>query len=165
MASLSALLGALAANASHAANGTHVFVTSMVQNASTQANASTVEAASRRAANATQLLGPSSGLGWSGYFQSVGLIFLVLALLCAALYFLKRFGSRAGFSVFGRSDLKVEGQLPLGARKNVVVVRTLNKRLVLGVTDTHITLLSELDHDTDSFEDKLDKARSSTEPD
>ena len=51
----------------------------------------------------------------------------------------------------------------LGPRRGVAVVRFLNKRLVLGVTDHSINLLHEVDDDDDrdgpqSFQKTMDKA-------
>ena len=37
----------------------------------------------------------------------------------------------------------MEAQLPLGPRKGLMVVRFLNKRLLLGVTEQQISLLTE----------------------
>lgn len=119
---------------------------------------------------------PGSTLGWSGYFQAVGSIFLILAVLGGGFFLLKRFGPRAvGGGVFGRGTLQLEAQLPLGPRRSVAVVRFLNKRLVLGVTDSNITLLTETETDDDdevpehttstqsgtAFSKMLAKARSS----
>ena len=42
-----------------------------------------------------------------------------------------------------RDALVMESQLPLGPRKGLMVVRFLNRRLLLGVTDQQITLLTE----------------------
>jgi flagellar protein FliO/FliZ len=100
--------------------------------------------------------------GWAGYFQSVGVIFLLLALIAAALFLLKRFGPRSGMGLFKRGDLKLEGQLPLGPRKSVVVVRFLNKRLVLGVADSQINLLTEVDDkhaSSDDFSQTMERAQ------
>ncbi|MFW5735206.1 MAG: flagellar biosynthetic protein FliO [Oceanidesulfovibrio sp.] len=87
---------------------------------------------------------PGGKVGWSGYFQALGAIFLIIAVLAGGFFLLKRFGPRAvGGGVFGRGTLQLEAQLPLGPRKSIAVVRFLNKRLVLGVTDSNITLLTE----------------------
>lgn len=87
---------------------------------------------------------PGGNVGWTAYFQALGAIFLILAVLAGGFYLLKRFGPRAmGGGVFGRGTLQLEAQLPLGPRRSVVVVRFLNKRLVLGVTDSNINLLTE----------------------
>lgn len=91
--------------------------------------------------------------------QVAGSMLLLLAVLVAALYLLKRFGPKAGLGVFGRGDITLEGQLPLGPRRSVVVVRYLNKRLVLGVTETSINLLTEMESGNDperaDFQDSL----------
>lgn len=101
-------------------------------------------------------LGETS-LSWSGYFQALGTLFLLLAALWLLVWLLRRYGKfrflpRAGALPSGA--LQVEAQLPLGPRKGVMVVRFLDKRLLLGVTDQQITLLTEtdLDHEQDSAE-------------
>ena len=53
--------------------------------------------------------------------------------------------------------------MPLGPRKGLMVVRFLNRRLLLGVTDQQITLLTEEDahhepHDAD-FHEIMEEAR------
>lgn len=83
---------------------------------------------------------------------------LILALLFVALYLLKRYGAKAGLPMGMRSEMKMLGQLSLGPKRNLVVVRFLNKILVLGVTDTQINLVTEMDaDDTTQFADVLDK--------
>lgn len=100
--------------------------------------------------------------------QVAGALILLLSVLFLALYLLKRFGPRAGIGVFGRGDLKLEGQLALGPRRSVVVVRYLNKRLVLGVTETSINLLTEMEsgHDPEraDFEDALAQEKRRGDP-
>jgi flagellar protein FliO/FliZ len=98
------------------------------------------------AGNATGML-QSGEIVWGGYLQMLGTVFLLLAILFLAFYLLKKFGPRAGLSVFNRGDLKMEAQLPLGPKRSVVVVRFLNKRLVVGVTETQINLLTTMEVD------------------
>lgn len=81
--------------------------------------------------------------------KMTGGLFLVLALLFLVLFLLKRYGHKAGLIRHIPADLKVLGQIALGSRKSVVVVRYLNKVMVLGVTDSSITLLTETTHDHD----------------
>jgi flagellar protein FliO/FliZ len=113
------------------------------------------------AVNATVGLGAADGLAaasvpafsWGGYIQAVGVLFLLVGLLWLALWAVRRHGGlfRAvpGAGGFSRDDLRLEAQLPIGPRKGLMVVRFLNKRLLLGVTDQQITLLTEqyLDHE------------------
>lgn len=98
------------------------------------------------AGNATSML-QSGEIVWGGYLQMLGSVFLLLAILFLAFYLLKKYGPRAGLGVFNRGDLKMEAQLPLGPKRSVVVVRFLNKRLVVGVTETQINLLTTMEVD------------------
>jgi flagellar protein FliO/FliZ len=82
----------------------------------------------------------------SGYIQALGVLFLILALLWAAVWLARRYG-RFNFlprpGALPRDALVMEAQMPLGPRKGLMVVRFLNRRLLLGVTDRQITLLTE----------------------
>ena len=86
-------------------------------------------------------------MSWGGYFQGLGFLFLLIALLWAALWFLKRKGGLKLLTMQG--DLAVESRLTLSRKKSLLVVRFLNKRLLLGVTDHQITMLTELPIDED----------------
>ena len=100
---------------------------------------------------AAPLAEPASTLGqssfsWSSYIQAVGILFLLVAVLWLAVWLARRFGKfnflpRPG--ALPRDALVMEAQLPLGPRKGLMVVRFLNRRLLLGVTDQQITLLTE----------------------
>ncbi len=116
-------------------------------------------------AGETVPLGETS-LSWSGYFQALGTLFLLLAALWLLVWLLRRYGKFRFLPQPGalpRSALHLEAQLPLGPRKGVMVVRFLDKRLVLGVTDQQITLLTETDvcHEQDSaeFQEVMDAER------
>ena len=90
-------------------------------------------------------LGQSS-FSWGSYIQAVGILFLLVAILWLAVWLARRFGKfnflpRPGS--LPRDALVMEAQLPLGPRKGLMVVRFLNRRLLLGVTDQQITLLTE----------------------
>ena len=100
---------------------------------------------------ATAVAEPAAALGqssfsWGSYIQAVGILFLLVAVLWLAVWLARRFGKfnfmpRPG--ALPRDALVMEAQLPLGPRKGLMVVRFLNKRLLLGVTDQQITLLTE----------------------
>ena len=100
---------------------------------------------------ATAVAEPVTALGqssfsWGSYIQAVGILFLLVAVLWLAVWLARRFGKfnfmpRPG--ALPRDALVMEAQLPLGPRKGLMVVRFLNKRLLLGVTDQQITLLTE----------------------
>ena len=87
---------------------------------------------------------------WGGYFKAIGMLFIVLALLWYVVWHLKRKGAIPGVSrgSLPKGALRIEGSLPVGPRKGLLVVRFLNQRLLLGVTDHQITLITELkDHE------------------
>lgn len=97
--------------------------------------------------NATQALpGPDLGAAW---WNMTGGLLLLLGLLLVAFWLLKRYGPKAGLGMFKRGGLTLEGQLALGPRKSVVLVRFLNKVLVLGVTESQINLLTQVDEPHD----------------
>lgn len=83
---------------------------------------------------------------WGGYLEAVGLLFLLLAVMCLVLWCIRRFGNFSFLPRPGalpRDALTLEAQLPLGPRKGLMVVRFLHKRLLLGITEQQITLLTE----------------------
>ncbi len=92
-----------------------------------------------------------STFSWSGYFTAIGTLFVLLALLWGLVWLLRRSG-RFNFiprpNGFPRDGLRIEAQLPLGPKKGLTVVRFLDKRLLLGITEQQITLLQEIE-DTD----------------
>lgn len=112
---------------------------------------------------------------WGGYFQAIAILFCIIGLLWFALWFLKRRGGIQKLGILSR-DLTIESRLALGAKNYLIVVRFLNKRLLLGVSDQRITLLTELADDEDeqagnthaagdaaSFRDALRAARKNGE--
>lgn len=83
---------------------------------------------------------------WSGYLEAVGLLFLLLAVLWLVLWCMRRFGKFSFLPRPGalpRDALVMEAQMPLGPRKGLMVVRFLNRRLLLGVTEHQVSLLTE----------------------
>jgi flagellar protein FliO/FliZ len=106
---------------------------------------------------------PTSDLGLTGVaLQMAGALLLILAVIFLAFWILRRFGPKFGLGPGGRGGmLRLVSQLALGPRKSVMVVRFLNRDLVLGVTDQTITLLTEVptDHESnDNFAQTLDRA-------
>ncbi len=107
-----------------------------------------------------------SAFTWSGYIQALGTLLILLAALWGVVWLVRKYG-RFNFmprpGAFPRDGLRLESQLPLGPRKGLMVVRFLNKRLLLGVTDHQITLLKETADDDDEnnmdFKDVMEKAQ------
>jgi flagellar protein FliO/FliZ len=84
---------------------------------------------------------------------------LVIGVLWGGLWLMRRSGRFAGMIRPGglsRDDLFLERQLPLGQRKHLLVVRFLNKRLLLGVTEQRITVLAETECADASFQRYLE---------
>ena len=115
--------------------------------------------------------GMASGLGqttfsWGGYVQAIGILCLLLAVFWFALWLLRRYG-RFNFlpkpGALPRGALLMEAQMPLGPRKGLMVVRFLNTRLLLGVTENRISLLKEEElHDAprdNDFQGIMEQAR------
>ncbi len=102
---------------------------------------------------------------WGGYFQSIGVLLLLLAALWGVVWLLRKYG-RFNFipkpGAFPHDGLRLEAQLPLGPKKGLAVVRVLDKKLLLGVTESQITLLHEIEdtYEKDSldFQAHLEKA-------
>lgn len=70
-------------------------------------------------------------------------LFLVLAIIFIGVAVLKRFNLTARLQGGGGRMLQIEERLALGPRKQLVVVRFLNKVLVLGVSDNAINVIAE----------------------
>lgn len=94
--------------------------------------------------SASQLGQPA--FSWSGYMQALGIMCVLLAALWFAVWAIRRWGKfnflpRPGS--LPRDSLLMEAQMPLGPRKGLMVVRFMDRRLLLGVTEHQITLLTE----------------------
>lgn len=87
-------------------------------------------------------IGTSFDVGLTGVKMASSLL-IILGLIFLGFYLLKRYGHKAGLGMGSQGKLKIIGALSIGPKKSVVVVRFLNKDLVLGVTDSQITLLTE----------------------
>ena len=92
----------------------------------------------------------TGAFSWSGYFYAIGALCLILGALWGVLWLMRRSGKfrfMPSYNTFPRDALRIEAQIPLGPRRGLMVVRFLNKRLLLGLSDQQITLLSEADYD------------------
>ncbi len=89
---------------------------------------------------------PGPVFSWGGYVQALGILFLLMALLWLGVRFLRRYGHFNFMPRLGalpKDALVMEAQMPLGPRKGLIVVRFLKRRLLLGVSDQQISLLTE----------------------
>lgn len=96
--------------------------------------------------NAT-LIGADPGFGLASVKMAAALL-LILGLIFLGLALLRRVGLLSRIQTKKQASLWVEDRLVLGPRKQLVVVRFLNKQLVLGITDSGITLITEADHES-----------------
>ncbi len=128
--------------------------------------AQTAADVAQNTASTTPAMPMESVFDWSNYFSAIGTLAILLAFLWAVVWFMRKYG-RFNFmpkpGSFPRDGLRLETQLPLGPRKGLMVVRFLDKRLLLGVTDHQITLLKEVaeddaDESTD-FKELLEDAK------
>jgi len=106
------------------------------------------------APGATGAIGATGGdYGLAGAAAQMALaLILILGVILLAYYLLKKFGPKLGIGMPGRSDkLVFLGHLPLGPKKNVVMVRFLNRILLLGVTEHSINYLTETKTDDPDF--------------
>ena len=69
-------------------------------------------------------------------------IVFVLGLVCA-LAWLARRGTLGPFRA-GQTDLKVEKAVPLGERRQLLIVSVEGRRLLLGLTPAQVSLVTEL---------------------
>jgi flagellar protein FliO/FliZ len=98
----------------------------------------------------------ASAFSWSGYFYAIGALCLILGALWGVLWLMRRSGRfrfMPSHDGFPRDALRIEAQIPLGPRRGLMVVRFLNKRLLLGLSDQQIHLLSEADYDEQTSAD------------
>ncbi len=88
-----------------------------------------------------------------------GSLLLLLGVLLLGFYLLRRFGPRAGLRFAAGDDLKLLAQVSLGPKRQLILVRFLNKLLLIGVTESNIQLISEADAiQSKTFESELQKA-------
>lgn len=99
---------------------------------------------------------------WGGYFQAIGLMCLLLAALWGAVWLVRRYGKFNFIPspvALPRDALRMEAQLPLGAKKGLAVIKFLDRRLLLGITEKNIVLLKDTgiynERDAQEFEQLL----------
>lgn len=99
---------------------------------------------------------------WSGYLQGIGLMFLLLAVLWYLVRLLRRYG-RFNFiprqGTLPRDAFFMEAQMPVGPRKCLMVVRFMQKRFLLAVTEQHISVVTEERLPKGDFEAYVDEAQ------
>ena len=79
------------------------------------------------------------------FFKMVFGLILVVGMIVLLAWVWRRFGHN---TLSGRNIIQMESILPLGSREKLVIIRTGERRLLLGVTTAQIQTLAELDPDT-----------------
>ncbi len=80
-------------------------------------------------------------------FKTAGALFFILAIIFIGVWALKRYGPAIGMGGLKNAGLELLGQLPLGPKRGLAVVRFQDRTLVLGVTEHQINLVAEMDSD------------------
>lgn len=98
-------------------------------------------------------------LGWTKYFQALGVMIALLIALWFVLKIIKKYSNGhflGNQSTIPKDKFYIAGQLALGQGKGLMIVRVMERDLVIGVTDHNINLLTELNspHKEVSQEDK-----------
>lgn len=111
-----------------------------VTGSSQSAIPSTPPPAQGSASAATTII-PDIALSWGGYFKGLAILCFALAALWALLWVLKRAGGSGSFAP--SPSMRIESRLALGPKNWLYVVRCQDKRLILGVSEKNISLVSE----------------------
>lgn len=83
---------------------------------------------------------PDISLSWGGYFQALAVLCFILAAVWLFLWVIRR-TSNPGIA--SAPNMRIESRLALGPKNWLYVVRCQNKRLILGVSEKNISLVSE----------------------
>ena len=93
----------------------------------------------------------------------VGALAAVTGALLLFLWLLKRGTIKVGVGRGGRQGLAVESALSLGDRRSLVVVKVDGRRLLVGLSPTQVSLLTELAQAPPAFGAALDGALGASE--
>lgn len=104
---------------------------------------------------------PVPSFGWGKYFQGIGIMLLLLFVFWYILKLMRKYGNGRFLpnqKLLPRDSMYLEGQLPLGQGKSIVIVNVLGDRLVLGVTEKNINLLSKTGtNHAETFEELMEQ--------
>ncbi|MCB9481287.1 MAG: flagellar biosynthetic protein FliO [Desulfobacteraceae bacterium] len=86
-------------------------------------------------------------------FKTFGMLAIVLGIIVAALYFVKKFIS-SNFSMGEKSKIRIVSSFYLGSREKLLIIDVEGERLLLGVTRENISLIKKLGRAGDVVEQK-----------
>lgn len=112
---------------------------------------------------------PIPSFGWGNYFQGLGIMLLLLFVFWYILKLMRKYGNGRFLpnqKLLPRDSMYLEGQLPLGQGKSILIVKVLDERLVLGVTEKNINLLSKTGtNHAETFEELMQQVPFKNTPD
>ncbi|MGM0418706.1 MAG: flagellar biosynthetic protein FliO [Thermodesulfobacteriota bacterium] len=82
---------------------------------------------------------------YSELFKTIGMLAIVLGLIVAVLYFIKKYALKASPGS-GKSEFRLLSSFHLGNREKLVMIEVENEKLLLGVTQNSISLLSKYEN-------------------
>ncbi len=95
----------------------------------------------------SQNLGPGNdSLDTSG-IRMIASLFVVLALIAAGVFLLKKIMPYRGFAANGKHHIQVLSRVSLGQKRSICLVKIADEVLVVGLTNTNISLLSKMNAD------------------
>ena len=83
----------------------------------------------------------------SSYIAAIAQTIVSLVAVCAAAWWVLRWGARRGLGGSGRGTMTVLDRVALDARHTVTLVRIGKRVLVLGTSEQSVTLLTEMRED------------------
>jgi flagellar biosynthetic protein FliO len=104
-----------------------------------------------------QAQGLTPAPGWSdgpGVVRTLVSLLVVLGLLGGCLWLIRRGGWHGGLGK-GPRPVQVETAISLGDRRQLVIVSVEGRRLLLGVTQMHVALVTELSASATAFSEEL----------
>ncbi len=92
----------------------------------------------------------STSFGWSNYFQAIGIMLFLLLMLWYVLRLVRKFGNGRFLpsqKLLPKDTMYLEAQLPFGPNRFIAIVKVLDERLLLAITENNISLIKELSED------------------
>lgn len=103
-----------------------------------------------------------SSLDTSGIRMIVSLL-VVLALIASGVFLLKKIMPYRGLAANGNHPIQILSRVPLGQKRSICLVRIADEVLVVGLTNTNISLLSKMNADDYYDAQGIDIHETSTE--
>lgn len=99
----------------------------------------------------------------TGTLRMIVSLLIVLSLIAVGIFVLKKFTPYKGFISNRERPITVLSKVPLGQRKSICLVKIGNEVLIVGLTNTNISLLSKIDADEYYEEQRIPPHETSAE--